>query len=152
MLRSDAWMFAFVVAMAFLMSPNAAADGLPPSFVPQMDLSYIDPQSGELVSCGEGCRRFEVPDGVELDVRIKVQNNGGDDWGEGVVWDLWFDQRRHPFPGIDLSLPGHRSQRLPRCVGGSPRYRLLAGPERPCGLGQVDQPCCRPGVCARETG
>jgi hypothetical protein len=56
-----------------------------------------------LVSCGEGCRRFEVPDGVDLKIRIKVQNKSPVDWGEGVAWDLWFDQRRHPFPGINLS-------------------------------------------------
>ena len=84
-------------------APIPAADGRPPSFVPQMDLSYIDPQSGELVTCGEGCRRFEVPDGVELEIRITVQNKSQGDWEEGVAWDLWFDQRRHPFPGIDLS-------------------------------------------------
>jgi len=91
--------------LILLMTPVSvpAAGALPPSFVPQMDLSYIDPQSGELVSCGEGCRRFEVPDGVELEIRIKVQNNSGVDWGEGVAWDLWIDQRRHPFPGIDIS-------------------------------------------------
>jgi len=84
-------------------APVLAEEGLPPSFVPQLDLSFIDPQSGALVSCGEGCRRFEVPDGVELKIRIKVQNNSPDNWGEGVAWDLWFDQRRHPFPGIDLA-------------------------------------------------
>jgi len=84
-------------------APVLAEDGLPPSFVPQLDLSFIDPQSGALMSCGEGCRRFEVPDGVELEIRIRVQNNSRDDWGEGVAWDLWIDQRRHPFPGIDLS-------------------------------------------------
>lgn len=95
-----------VLMLLLLLSPPVpvlAEDGLPPSFVPQMDLSYIDPQSGDLVSCGEGCRRFEVPDGVELNIRIKVQNKSPKNWGEGVAWDLWFDQRRHPFPGIDLS-------------------------------------------------
>jgi len=95
-----------VLALLFFVTtpaPVSAADGLPPSFVPQMELSYIDPQSGELVSCGEGCRRFEVPDGVELEIRITVQNKSPVDWGEGVAWDLWFDQRRHPFPGIFLS-------------------------------------------------
>lgn len=97
--------FAVLTLLLFVTVPALvpAADGLPPSFVPQMELSYIDPQSGELVSCGEGCRRLEVPDGVELEIRVKVQNNSRDDWGEGVAWDLWFDQRLHPFPGIDLS-------------------------------------------------
>ena len=91
--------------LLLLMTPVSAlaAGELPPSFVPQMDLSYIDPQSGELVSCGEGCRRFEVPDGVELEIRVKVQNKSAVEWKEGVPWDLWFDQRRFPFPGIDLS-------------------------------------------------
>jgi hypothetical protein len=97
--------FGVLMLTLLLTTPASApaADGLPPRFAPQMDLSYIDPHTGESVSCGEGCRRFEVPDGVELEVRIRVQNNSGDDWGEGVAWDLWFDQRRHPFPGIDLN-------------------------------------------------
>ena len=96
---------AALALLLFVMTsaPIPAADGLPPSFVPQMHLSYIDPQSGELVTCGEGCRRFEVPDGVELGIRVKVLNNSQESWGEGVAWDLWFDQRRHPFPGIYLS-------------------------------------------------
>jgi hypothetical protein len=79
-----------------------AADGTLPSFVPRLVLSYVDPLSGETISCGEGCRRFEVPDGVELEVQVGVENNGGDVGDEGVAWDLWFDQRRHPFPGVDL--------------------------------------------------
>ena len=95
--------FGVLTPLLLLTTSAPAAEGLPPSFVPQMDLSYTDPHTGELVSCGEGCRRFEVPDGVELEIRIKVQNNSGDDWGEGVAWDLWLDQRRHPFPGIDLN-------------------------------------------------
>ena len=100
--RPTVYPFLTLLLMLTTSAPVAAAEGLPPSFVPLMDLSYIDPQSGELVSCGEGCRRFEVPDGVDLKIRIKVQNNSRDDWGEGVAWDLWFDQRLHPFPGIDI--------------------------------------------------
>lgn len=94
-----------MLASLLLMAPSAvpAADGAPPSFVPQLVLSYIDPASGETLSCAEGCRRFEVPDGVELEVRVGVRNNGGDVGDEGVAWDLWFDQRRSPFPGIDLA-------------------------------------------------
>jgi hypothetical protein len=97
--------FCFLTLLLLLTMPASApaAVGLPPSFVPQMDLSYIDPHTGEVVSCGEGCRRFEVPDGVELEIRIRVQNNSRDDWGEGAAWDLWFDQRYHPFPGVDLN-------------------------------------------------
>jgi hypothetical protein len=81
----------------------AAADGAPPSFIPQLNLSYVDPISREVVSCGQGCRRFEVPDGVELEVRVGVRNEGGDVGEEGVAWDLWYDQRRYPFPGIDIA-------------------------------------------------
>lgn len=83
-------------------APVLAEDRLPPNFVPQMDLSFVDPQSGELVSCGEGCRRFEVPDGVKMEIRIRVLNESPEAWAEGVPWDLWFDQRQYPFPGIDL--------------------------------------------------
>ena len=88
-----------------LMAPTAApaAEGEPPSFIPQLVLSYVDPASGETLFCAEGCRRFEVPDGVELEVQVGVRNNGGDVGDEGVAWDLWFDQRRHPFPGLDLA-------------------------------------------------
>lgn len=78
-------------------------DGSPPDFVPEMVLSYVDPSSGERISCGQGCRRFEVPDGALLEVRVQVANRGGDVGGEGVAWDLWFDQRRNPFPGLDLA-------------------------------------------------
>ncbi len=75
----------------------------PPNFVPFMELSYLDPSSGERISCGEDCRRLEVPAGIELELRIRVQNHGGSLDGEGVSWDLWFDQRKHPFPGLDIA-------------------------------------------------
>ncbi len=97
---------AFIVASAFsAVGPGTTeATAFPaPNFVPQMELSYLDPSTGERRSCAEGCRRFEVPAGVELDVRIRVQNTGGDPGGDGVSWDLWFDQRKHPFPGLDIS-------------------------------------------------
>jgi hypothetical protein len=81
-----------------------AADGTPPSFVPHLDLSYVDPLSDEVVTCGQGCRRLEVPHGVELELRIRVDNEGGELGKEGVAWDLWLDQRRHPFPGLDISV------------------------------------------------
>ena len=61
-----------------LFAVTAAAsdvEGTPPNFVPEMVLSYVDPASGEKISCGQGCRRFEVPDGVELEVQIKVVNH-----------------------------------------------------------------------------
>ena len=83
--------------------PAAAGPGAPPNFIPEMTLSYSDPVSGAKVECGDGCRRFEVPAGVDLELRIRVLNDGGDPGGDGVPWDLWFDQRRYPFPGIDIA-------------------------------------------------
>ena len=83
--------------------PAVAGVGDPSNFIPEMTLSYIDPSTGERVSCSDGCRRFEVPDGVDLELRVRVVNEGGDPGGDGVSWDLWFDQRRHPFPGIDIA-------------------------------------------------
>jgi hypothetical protein len=94
------------IPMALLLAMSVAAeaaDSTPPSFIPHLELSYIDPTSGEVVSCGQGCRRFEVPDGVGLDVRVGVRNEGGDVGEEGVAWDLWYDQRYHPFPGLDIT-------------------------------------------------
>lgn len=93
----------FFWCLALVPVSGAVDGGAPPSFVPQLELSYVDPISGEVVSCGQGCRRFEVPDGVELEVRIAVANQGGDVGEEGVAWDLWFDQRRHPFPALDIT-------------------------------------------------
>ena len=90
-----------VFSLVTMLAPPVTGGDLPPSFVPHLELSYTDPQSGKLVSCAEGCRRFEVPDKVELAIRIKVENNSRDEWGEGVAWDLWFDQRQHPVPGIE---------------------------------------------------
>lgn len=104
MLRSDAMIFAFVVAMAVLMYPAVAAAGAsdPPNFVPEMTFSYIDPVNGERHECGGACRRFEVPAGVDLEIRMQVVNMGDNPTGDPVSWDLWFDQPLHPFPGEDL--------------------------------------------------
>ena len=84
-------------------APVVAASGVPPNFIPEMTLSYSDPVSGAKVECGDGCRRFEVPAGVDLELRVRVLNDGGAPAGDGVPWDLWFDQRRYPFPGIDIA-------------------------------------------------
>lgn len=94
-----------VVAVVSAIGPGTAEAGgsSSPNFVPQMELSYLDPSTGEPVSCDEGCRRFEVPAGVDLEVRIRILNTGGDPGSDGVTWDLWFDQRKHPFPGLDLA-------------------------------------------------
>ena len=69
----------------------------------ELGLAYTDPDSGERVECGENCRRFSVPAGVELEVRIQVHDKGGISGGDGVTWDLWFNQPNHPFPGFDLA-------------------------------------------------
>jgi hypothetical protein len=83
-------------------APVVAGAGDSPNFVPEMRLSYTDPVSGERVECGDACRRFEAPAGVDLELRVRVLNLGGDPGSDGISWDLWFDQRRHPFPGIDV--------------------------------------------------
>jgi len=89
----------FLCVSAFADAGGSAS----PNFVPDLRLSYVDPQSGERISCGDGCRRLSVPAGVELEVRVRVQNSNGDPWKDGVAWDLWFDQPIHPFPGIDIA-------------------------------------------------
>jgi hypothetical protein len=81
----------------------APAADPPPDWVPSLGLSYVDPASGERVECAGPCRRFEVPDGAELELRITVANRGGEPRGDGPPWDLWWDQRLHPFPGLELA-------------------------------------------------
>ncbi len=73
------------------------------NFVPELSLSYTDPGTGERVECGEDCRRFTVPAGVELEVRVQVHDPVGSSDGNGVTWDLWFNQPNHPCPGFDLA-------------------------------------------------
>jgi hypothetical protein len=104
MMRSDESVFVFVVAVSLLMSPAMAAAGAgdPPNFVPEMTFSYVDPATGERNECGGDCRRFEVPAGVDLEIRVQVVDMGDNPAGDPVSWDLWFDQPRHPFPGEDL--------------------------------------------------
>ncbi len=74
----------------------------PLSFVPVVVLSYADPDSGEIFECGPGCRRFKVPEGINLDIQVRIENPDGSVSGEGLVWDLWFNQPLHPFPGVHL--------------------------------------------------
>ena len=97
---------AFAVTLAAILihgaAPAVAGPGDSPNFVPEMRLSYTDPVSGERVECGDACRRFEVPAGVDLELQVRVLNTGGNPGTDGISWDLWFDQRRHPFPGIDV--------------------------------------------------
>ncbi|MDX2436880.1 MAG: hypothetical protein QNL88_07520 [Acidobacteriota bacterium] len=73
------------------------------NFVPDLTLSYVDPDSGERFECGADCRRFTVPAGTRLEVRVRVQSEGGNSAGDEVTWDLWFNQPNHPFPGLDLA-------------------------------------------------
>jgi hypothetical protein len=68
-----------------------------------MTFSYVDSVTGERHECGGGCRRFEVPAGVDLEIRVQVVNLGDNPTGDPVSWDLWFDQPLHPFPGADLT-------------------------------------------------
>jgi hypothetical protein len=73
-----------------------------PDFTPVVALAFTDPSTGERVECAQGCRRFSVPDGAVLEIRVRVENRGGD-IGEGAVaWDLWLNEPMHPFPGLDL--------------------------------------------------
>lgn len=100
----DRVMYILAAAVLAIGPGSAGASANPsPNFVPSMELSYLDPSTGERLSCGEGCRRLEVPAGVVLDVRIRIRQTGGDPGEDGVSWDLWFDQRKHPFPGLDMA-------------------------------------------------
>ena len=104
MLRSDSLVFAFVFVVAILLSPTIAAAGAsdPPNFVPEMTFSYVDPVNGEKHQCSGDCRRFEVPAGVDLEIRVQTVNLGDNPSGDPVSWDLWFDQPRSPLPAEDL--------------------------------------------------
>ena len=99
--------FTFTVLTGLMVSaaaiPAPAETGPSSNFVPELSLAYTDPESGERFECGEDCRRFTVPAGVELEVRIQVHDEGGAHDGDGVTWDLWFNQPNHPFPGFDLA-------------------------------------------------
>jgi hypothetical protein len=114
MLRSDTFAFSFIVATAFLMSANSSMAGAssPPNLAPELTFSYVDPVSGERQECGEDCRRFEVPAGVDLEIRVQVVNLGDNPNTDGVDWDLWFDQPRSPFPPEDFAACFDNEQRL----------------------------------------
>jgi hypothetical protein len=92
-----------VVASLAALSAADASEDPPPDWVPELRLSYLDPATGSRVACSEPCRRFEVPDGAVLIVGVTVANRGGEARSDGPVWDLWWDQRLHPFPGIDTA-------------------------------------------------
>mgnify|MGYP001823795116 CR=1 FL=1 len=103
MLRSDI-VATIVIAVFCLLSPSLAPAGAsdPPNFVPEMTFSYVDPVSGERFECGSDCRRFEVPAGVDLEIRVQALNLGDNPSGDPVSWDLWFDQPLNPLPPEDL--------------------------------------------------
>ncbi len=84
----------------------------PPNWVPSLHLGFLDPDSGQRVECAAPCRRFEVPDGAELELRVTVANRGGEARVDGPPWDLWWDQRLHPFPGLELAACRDRDGRL----------------------------------------
>ncbi len=101
--QSNRVFWAAFVTGAFVLSPAVAADeGAAPSFVAQMTLGYVDPAGGDRIECVGDCRRLEIPAGVELEIRVQVHDRGGR-WPDGVSWDLWLDQIRHPFPGFDAA-------------------------------------------------
>lgn len=89
-----------LVALA-IPDPAAAGAGDPPNWTPQLSLSYVDPDTGERHECGEGCRRFEVPEGIDLEIHVQLSNVGDDQADDPVCWDLWFDQPRSPLPPED---------------------------------------------------
>jgi hypothetical protein len=84
----------------------------PPNFVPEMTFSYVDPVSDERHECGKDCRRFEVPAGVDLEIRVRIENLGDNPSSDGLDWDLWFDQARSPFPPEDFAACFDSEQRL----------------------------------------
>jgi hypothetical protein len=90
-------------ALCLFSSPVGAGPESPPNWVPELSFSYIDPASGERRQCGGDCRRFEVPPGVDLEVRVQVRDARGDRSGDPVSWDLWFDEPRRPFAGVHLA-------------------------------------------------
>jgi hypothetical protein len=114
MLRSAAFQFSFIIVAAFLASANPAIAGAssPPNLAPELTFSYVDPVSGERQECGEDCRRFDVPAGVDLEIRVQVVNLGDNPNTDGVDWDLWFDQPRSPFPPEDFAACIDSEQRL----------------------------------------
>jgi hypothetical protein len=93
------------LAVGVLWSPSRATAGASaaPNWAPELTFSYVDPVTGEHHECGGDCRRFEVPAGVDLEIRVQVVNLGDNPSGDPVSWDLWFDQPLHPFPGADLA-------------------------------------------------
>lgn len=104
-----------VALLALAAGAVAAADpppDPPPNWVPSLRLSFLDPDSRERVECASPCRRFEVPDGAELELRVTVANHGGEARVDGPPWDLWWDQRLHPYPGLELAACRDRDGRL----------------------------------------
>lgn len=84
-------------------NPALAQAGNASNFVPELTLSYLDPDSGKRFECGDACRRFSVPAGVELELRVNIRDEGPTNGHGDIAWDLWFNQPTHPFPGFDLA-------------------------------------------------
>jgi hypothetical protein len=106
--------FAVVFAMAIPVAPTTGAAGAsdPPNWAPEMTFSYLDPVTGERHECGEDCRRFEVPAGVDLEIRVQALSLSDNPGGDPVSWGLWFDQPRSPLPAEDLAACIDSEQRL----------------------------------------
>jgi hypothetical protein len=113
-LRSDALVLAAVCASVMLTFPTTVRGGAsdPPNWAPELTFSYADPVSGERHECGGDCRRFEVPAGVDLLIRVQALNVSEHPGGDPVSWDLWFDQPRSPLPAEDLAACIDEDQRL----------------------------------------
>lgn len=112
--RSDALVFTVVFATAIFTVPTTVSAGAsaPPNWAPELTFSYVDPVSGERHECGGDCRRFEVPAGVDLEIRVQALSLGDNPSGDPVSWDLWFDQPRSPLPAEDLAACIDSEQRL----------------------------------------
>ena len=97
--------FTFTVAVVCLFPQSVhAGPETPPNWVPEMGFSYVDPVSGERIRCQGDCRRFDVPAGIDLEVRVRARDLSDDPSDEPVSWELWFDEPRRPFAGLDLSV------------------------------------------------
>lgn len=104
MRRTDVRMIGAAIGCLLQLGAFAAyvEGGGSPNFVPELTLSYADPDSGERFECGGDCRRFTVPAGTLLEVRVQIHDEVGGSGGDEATWDLWFNQPNHPFPGLGL--------------------------------------------------
>ena len=105
--------FIFVLAASAALA-DPSEDGQHANLVPELTLAYTDPSSGERIECAGDCRRLTVPAWTELEVRVRIRDEGGVDHEHKVTWDLWFNQPNHPFPGFDPARCADEAGRLDR--------------------------------------